>query len=101
MLELLPSISPDTVYRFVGVSPAWLLPSCPRPLCRCTQRLPDKDRWDVGDWRDECLTDPFDMSEMMSTSLGPRVGLGPGADAKYDKVWFLLFLELNHGVSQL
>lgn len=44
----------------------------------------------MGDWRDECLTDPFDMSEMMSTSLGPRVGLGPGADAKYDKVWFLL-----------
>lgn len=54
----------------------------------------------MGDWRDECLTDPFDMSEMTSTSLGPRVGLGRGADAKYDKVWFLLTVFRAQARSQ-
>lgn len=36
----------------------------------------------TGDQREEFLTGPSCMSQMMSTSWGLHMGLGPGADAK-------------------
>ena len=36
----------------------------------------------TGDQREEFLTGLSCMSQMMSTSWGPHMGLGPGADAK-------------------
>lgn len=51
-----------------------------------SEKFPMVDRWEVSGCSEEFLTDPFDLSQMKSTSFGHGVGLGPWVDAKCDKI---------------